>query len=204
MVNAIQNNGPYSFTLDISDITQGAGTDVIYIPASVIEALKTDNTSLAIRTLGAEYTLRPDTVDTSSKEVVALRKTRMSRHILQIYHKAFAKIIQSLPEGAETASQINNVSLEAVGTSFTYSQIRMKYTTDCTIKNRACPGKAEQTLSKDNQKGKATDIDEAILQLIGEIEEELSIFLKNRIDSTTGSYSIVVGTRTIRTLTSLW
>jgi len=59
-------------------------------------------------------------------------------------------------------------------------------------------------LSKDNQKGKATDIDEAILQLIGEIEEELSIFLKNRIDSTTGSYSIVVGTRTIRTLTSLW
>jgi len=125
MVNAIQNNGPYSFTLDISDITQGAGTDVIYIPASVIEALKTDNTSLAIRTLGAEYTLRPDTVDTSSKEVVALRE---NPNVKGIYYKFTIKRLQrssrSLPEGAETASQINNVSLEAVGTSFTYSQIR--------------------------------------------------------------------------------
>jgi len=91
MVNAIQNNGPYSFTLDISDITQGAGTDVIYIPASVIEALKTDNTSLAIRTLGAEYTLRPDTVDTSSKEVVALRE---NPNVKGIYYKFTIKRLQ--------------------------------------------------------------------------------------------------------------
>jgi len=200
MVNAIQNNGPYSFTLDISDITQGAGTDVIYIPASVIEALKTDNTSLAIRTLGAEYTLRPDTVDTSSKEVVALRE---NPNVKGIYYKFTIKRLQrssrSLPEGAETASQINNVSLEAVGTSFTYSQIRDEIHNRLYNKESGLvQEKLNKLLSKDNQKGKATDIDEAILQLIGEIEEELSIFLKNRIDSTTGSYSIVVGTRTIR------
>jgi len=41
--------------------------------------------------------------------------------------------------------------------------------------------KLNKLLSKDNQKGKATDIDEAILQLIGEIEEELSIFLKTEL-----------------------
>jgi len=79
MVNAIQNNGPYSFTLDISDITQGAGTDVIYIPASVIEALKTDNTSLAIRTLGAEYTLRPTPSIQAARKLLPSGKTRMSR-----------------------------------------------------------------------------------------------------------------------------
>jgi len=70
---------------------KSAGTDVIYIPASVIEALKTDNTSLAIRTLGAEYTLRPDTVDTSSKEVVALRE---NPNVKGIYYKFTIKRLQ--------------------------------------------------------------------------------------------------------------
>ncbi|RXE59375.1 ferrous iron transporter A [Acetivibrio mesophilus] len=201
MVNAIQNNGPYPFILDISNITEGAGTDIIYVPGSVIEVLDTDNTSLVLKTIGAEYTLRPGTIDTNSKEVVALED---NSNVKGIYYKFTIKRLQksskSMPEGAEPVSQINNVSLEVVGTSLTYSQIKDE------IHNRLYnkeSGLVQEKLSKllneNTQKSKGSvGVDEAILELIGEIEEELSVFLKNRLESTNSSYSIIVGTRTIR------
>ncbi|HOM02824.1 MAG TPA: S-layer homology domain-containing protein [Acetivibrio sp.] len=200
MVNAIQNNGPYPFTLDISNINEGAGTDVVYVPGSVIEVLETDNTSLVIKTIGAEYTLRPGTIDTESKEVVALHD---NSNVKGIYYKFTIKRLQksakSLPEGAEAASQINSVSLEAVGTSFTYSQIRDEIHNKLYNKESGLvQEKLNKLLSRDNKKSKYTNIDEEILELIGEIEEDLSVFIKNRIDTTSGSYSIVVGTKVIK------
>ena len=74
MVNVIENNGPYPFVLDISDISQGLDTDIIYIPDDVIKALDGENKSLVIKTTGAEYTIRPQTVNTQNTGVVDLEK----------------------------------------------------------------------------------------------------------------------------------
>ena len=74
MVNVIENSGPYPFVLDISDISQELDTDIIYIPDNVIKALDKENKSLVIKTTGAQYTIRPQTINTKNTDVVDLEK----------------------------------------------------------------------------------------------------------------------------------
>lgn len=201
MVNAIQNNGPYPFILDISQLSEGVSTDIIYVPDSVMEVLETDNTSLVIKTVGAEYTLRPGTVDIKNKEAVALED---NSNVKGIYYKFTIRRLQksskTMPEGAFVASNVNAVTLEAMGTSLSFSKLKDEI--DNRLYNEESGLVQEKLniyLNKDTKRSKGSvDVDKAISELIEDIEVELSVFLKNRIDSSNSSYSIVVGTRAIR------
>ena len=120
MVNVIENNGPYPFVLDISDISQGLDTDIIYIPDDVIKALDGENKSLVIKTTGAEYTIRPQTVNTQNTSVVDLEKRS---GVNGIYYRLIinqsSKMARVAPEDTVPASLINSVTMDAVGIGIT-------------------------------------------------------------------------------------
>lgn len=201
MVNVIQNNGTYPFTLDISKLSQEFNTDIIYVPDIVIEALDTDNKSLVIKTWEAEYTLRPGTIDTKSKNVVELKE---KPNVNEIYYRftidRSSKSSKALPEGAVPASQINDFTMDAVGTSITYS--KLKDDINDRVYNKDS-GLAQQKLNEFlNTSVKSTvttsQLEAVITGLMKDIEMELSVFLKNKIEGGNGAYPIVVGTKAIR------
>ncbi|MFZ5988240.1 MAG: S-layer homology domain-containing protein, partial [Bacillota bacterium] len=201
MVNAIENNGPYPFTLDISRYAEGVSMDIIYVPVSVIEILDTDDKSLVIKTSGAEYTLRPGTIDTQNREVVELKS---KSNINDIYYKfninRLAKSSKVLPQGAKPLSKINDFSMDAVGTSITYMKLKEQINDRVYNKDSGLVQQKLKEFLSTSTKSTVTSkqLETVISKLIGDIEMELSLFLKNKIEGGNGSYPIVAGTKTIR------
>jgi hypothetical protein len=70
LIEALDNSGSYPVVLDVSAIKSGASESRVYIPAVVIEELNDKNKSITIRTEGAEFSLRPGTIDTGNDKVI--------------------------------------------------------------------------------------------------------------------------------------
>lgn len=196
MVNVIENNGPYPFVLDISDISQGLDTDIIYIPDDVIKALDGENKSLVIKTTGAEYTIRPQTVNTQNTGVVDLEKRS---GVNGIYYRLIinqsSKMARVAPEDTVPASLINSVTMDAVGIGITClrleEEIKNKiYNENTGLLKEKLDWFLENTVPTDRL-GKIAE------ELVRDIEVELSRYLKNRIEGGGGLHPVVVATKTI-------
>lgn len=196
MVNVIENNGPYPFVLDISDISQGIDTDIIYIPDNVIKALDKENKSLVIKTTGAEFTIRPQTINTQNTGVVNLENRS---GVNGIYYKLIIsqsiKTARVVPDDAVPASLINSVTLDAVGIGITCSRLEDE------IKNKIyndssglLKEKMDWFLGNTTPSDRLSKIAE---ELVRDIEIELSRYLKNRIEGGDSIHPVVVAAKTI-------
>ena len=182
--------------MDISDISQGLDTDIIYIPDDVIKALDGENKSLVIKTTGAEYTIRPQTVNTQNTSVVDLEKRS---GVNGIYYRLIinqsSKMARVAPEDTVPASLINSVTMDAVGIGITClrleEEIKNKiYNENTGLLKEKLDWFLENTVPTDRL-GKIAE------ELVRDIEVELSRYLKNRIEGGGGLHPVVVATKTI-------
>ncbi|NLD49562.1 MAG: ferrous iron transporter A [Clostridiaceae bacterium] len=200
VVDAIINNGPYTYTLDISNYAQSVSEDIIYIPASVFEALETVNKSFAIRTWGAEYVFRPGTVDLESEEISKLKEDKNVNDIFyRIKTSRKDDSEESLPRELKPLSKVNEFEMEVLGTSLRYQQLKeqvkdLLYNKESGLMQQKLNEFLEET-SDSTQK--SSEIEEILEDMIYDIELELSDFLKNRFEGKNGSRPIIVKTQTV-------
>lgn len=202
LVNAIKNNGGYTYSLDISEYSRVAGNDNIYIPLKVIQALKTYNTSLSVRTYGAEYTIRPDTIDVdSNKEIKELReKTNVNDTFIKLSIGRKEKSSKKLPLDMERTSELNDFKIEALGTAINYKQLREGineriYNKDSGLVNETLNGFLNKKFSKNIT---SRQLEEIIDGYVFSIEVELSNYLKRKVEGDVGIAPMALATKNIR------
>ncbi|TYQ14648.1 UNVERIFIED_CONTAM: hypothetical protein Cloal_1008 [Acetivibrio alkalicellulosi] len=200
MIDAIKNSLNNVFTLDISKHAIGHSMDSIYIPEDVIEALNTYNRSLTIKTWGAEYTIRPSTINTDNRQASELMD---QSNINDIYYRFDIerkdKPLNNLPKGTEAISKINSLKVNVEGTTITSNQLEEQIKNRIYDENSGIVGQKLNNFLNTTTKSTVTSrqLEEAINELIKEIEFELSIFLRNRIEGGTGLTPVIAGSKEI-------
>lgn len=198
VVNEIENSGTYIFTLDISHFAKFATLDQIYIPVEVIKALELQNKSLLIRTNGAEYSVRPNTFDLNARpEIKELKENNNIKGIyltLNIGRSQKGKV--AIPNGFESVSYINELEIDAVGTSLTYTQFKAQiqdrlYNKDSGLVQK----KLEELLNKELSDSKY--LDQLMNESISDIEIELSEFIYLKMEGGKGISPITIKSKEI-------
>lgn len=200
VVNAIENSGPYPFTLDISYYAKVASYDTIYIPIDVIYALDTEDKSLLIRTNGAEYSVRPNTFDLDIRpEIKEIKELNNINEIyLMVNIGRNEKSQESIPGGLKAVSDINKLDIEAVGTSITYIQLKNQihdriYNKDTGLVQKKLGEILDTKASIDSR-----DLADVITESIADIEMELSDFIYYKMEGGNGITPIVLKSSAIK------
>jgi hypothetical protein len=204
-VNAIENTIQTSFTLDVSQIKPGVNTDTIYMPLSVINLLNQSNKNLIIRTAGADFTLRPKTLDPYSSS--DLKYLRTLSNVKDIYIKLTVTRtttpIKSFPANTKLSSKINDFGLQAIGSSKTDSEI------EALIHDRiynADTGLVKEKLNiinnSDSNSGVSSpqDIETLVSGLLDNLESSLSDYIKGYLEGTPAVKSLLSNARYIKAL----
>ena len=198
VVNEIENSGSYIFTLDISHFAKFATLDQIYIPVEIIKALELQNKSLLIRTNGAEYSVRPNTFDLSFRpEIKELKEHNNVNGIYLTLNIGRSKKGQvAIPNGFEAMSYINNLEIDAIGTSLTYTQFKGQiqdriYNKDSGLVQE----KLEKILNRELSDSK--DLDDLMNEAISDIEIELSEFIYFKMEGGKGISPITIKSKEI-------
>ena len=200
MVDAIKNDIKNVFILDISKHAEELSEDIIYIPIKVIEALGTANKSLGFKTIGAEYTLRPGTIDINHIDV---KEILNAANINDIYYKLnikrSSKPTRNLSKGEKPISKINRLDVSIVGTTITSTRLEEEIHDRMYNKSSGIVArKLNEFLNKPiNGKVSSKEIEVEVLKIIEEIEYELSVFLKNRIEGTRGISPVIAKSKDI-------
>lgn len=200
MINALENSGSTPFLLDISYYSKKASSDILYIPVEVIAAMDTENRSLVVRTSGAEYSIRPNTFELSTRtEIKKLESNDNVKGIYYMLNIGRNKNKQgSIPAELVPASDINSLEVKAVGTAITHKQLKSQI--DDRIYNKSSglvQEKLEELLRKTSRSG-LINIDDMINNAIDEIELELSKFIYFKMEGSTGIVPIVVDISSVK------
>ncbi len=199
IVNAIMNNGRYSFELDISRIAQGVCENVIYIPEDIISSLESGNKSLVIRTEGAEYTLRPGTIDLQSREIKELKdKQNVNDIIFKVKISRLEKPSKPLPDGFSAVSRISGFEVSALGTSLTYAQLKGQI--DDLLYNKESgllQEKLTDILTANEGIKTSKQLETLLEKSTNDIESKLSEFIKSKLEGKNSTYPIVASSQRI-------
>ncbi len=199
VVNEIENSGAYIFTLDISHFAKFATLDQIYIPVEVIKALELGNKSLLIRTNGAEYSIRPNTFDLNFRpEIKELKEHNNINGIYLTLNIGRSKKGQvTIPNGFEAVSYINDLEIDAIGTSLNYTQFKGQiqdrlYNKDSGLVQE----KFEEILTRGLSDSK--DLDHLMNESISDVEVELSEFIYLKMEGGKGISPITIKSKEIK------
>ena len=126
LVNAIENSSSGQFTLDISSLGSSVNTDVVYVPANVIKTLNSKDKSLVIKTSGAEFMLRPRTLDMdNASEITAVgNKTGVKDMLFKVSISQGEYPSVNLPGGTKRLSKVAGLEVQVMGTSKSYKQLK--------------------------------------------------------------------------------
>ena len=188
VVNAINNALGDAFVIDMSAITVNIDKDEIYVPLSVIRAMNTKNKSLVIKTLGAEFTLRPRSLDVvENKQITELmNKTTVKNLYLKLTIARPYGPDTTLPKGCEQISAINDFDIQALGASKTDKELTDLFYDKLYNKNNGLVNEKLNMLLE-AYIGNGTDtskvIDEYISQLIKMIERDMSVYIDSTLKS---------------------
>lgn len=120
MKNALQNNGRYPYILDISPSGSNIDTDIVYIPAGIIELMNAQDRSLVIKTLGTEFTIRPKTIDL--KTIGKANNFNFeSEFFKMIITRSTSGVV--LPGNSSLASKIISIGFKAIDAEKNASEI---------------------------------------------------------------------------------
>lgn len=197
VVNALQNQSGDTFTVDLTVINVNIDRDEVYIPVSVIRAMNSRGKGLLIKTPGAEFLLRPDTLDASENEYIKelLAKPSVEDLYLRLImaRSDTAPAGVSMPAAGERISRINDLEMQAMGSSMTDGELKELVHDKLYNEDTGLVGE-QLNILKNAYVGRGSKVmNEYIDALIKVIERELSDY----IDSTIESVKLAGATRNI-------
>ncbi len=186
VADALQNNSAYSFSIDISALGPKVNTDIIYIPADVIRAMNSENKNIVFKTLGAEFTIRPNTFDVDNmKEVKSLQGKQALKDIffkLTITRNYNSKI--SVASKTVTVAQVNDFKVQAQASLKAYNEMKdlirdRVYNTKTGLVAKKKNLLLDSGTTSANQDKLTAEID----QYVAEVESELSDYIGDMLKS---------------------
>lgn len=194
VIDAIENSGPYPFTLDISYYAKSADIDIVYIPIEVIKTLDTSNKSLLIRTYEAEYSIRPNTFDVDLRaEITELEEHKNINGIYLTLNIGRSKKAQTaIPGEMKLVSYINRLDIEALGTSLSYTQFRNQIHDQVYNKETGLVQKKLNEILNSKFTGDSKALEKLMMDSIDYIERELSDFIYYKMEGGKGILPITV------------
>lgn len=189
IVNILESPGNYTFTIDISQSPGYVNSDEIYLAKSVLNAMKSTNKSVIIKTREIEYTIRPETFDLENMEEFkkAAELDRSKDVYLQLDNIQSTGVQPAGPADATAASKMNSLSAQVVASSATSTAIKDMIKNKLYNDKTGIIQKKLDVLKNPNNsktKGDEQKVNEYLLQLIDEIKSELSYYIEDTINGT--------------------
>ncbi|MCX7920963.1 MAG: S-layer homology domain-containing protein [Clostridia bacterium] len=207
VVNAIKNSGSYPLTLDISALAQTNDTDIIYMPVSVAKALNTQGKNLVIKTLGAEFTFKPKTIDVDN--VIQINSIKTKTGVKDVYLKVTAARATYpeavIPSGTKRLSKINDLKVQVLGSSKTDTQVKEQIREKLYDSEVGIVKKKTDILMNPYQGGKADTpekLDSYISGLVKEVEAELSVYINDTVEGTKTTQGMIIAKDSIKAFNS--
>ena len=190
VVNAINNSSEDYFALDMSDISLNMDKDVVFIPLSIVKAMNVKNKSLVIKTNGAEYVLRPQSLDADENEQISdlVQRSAVKDLYLQLTISRTDTVPVSLSSSGDRISAVNDLEIQAVGASKTDAELKSLFY-DKLYNEEDGLVSTKLNLLLNTYIGNGTDasdtMNEYTAKLIEMIEEELSEYIDSILESVT-------------------
>jgi len=188
VANEILTTSADTFTVDMTEIAVNLKTDEIYVPVSVLRAMSQKNRNLLIRTQGSELLLRPSTINALSNPLLTEISSRQG--VKDIYVKVTVSrstaASPSLPKGTKRATEINELSIQAIGLSKSDSELKALFHEKLyDEENGLVSEKMNMLLNVWTGSGTSYDqtVEKYINTLIEMIERELSYYIDSTIVS---------------------
>ncbi|MCX8129822.1 MAG: S-layer homology domain-containing protein [Clostridia bacterium] len=202
MVNAMQNNSGRPYMLDISNLGPNINMDVIYMPVNVAKTLNIENKSLVIKTFGAEYTLRPRTLDMDN--TVEIPEMKKKQGVNDLFLKVTVSRSEypdsAIPKDSKRVSKVQDFEVQVLGSSKTDVKLKEEFK-DKVYNDKTGLVKQKTDLMSNpynNNTGTPEKLNRYIEQLVRETESELSDFINSTIEGVNGSGGMVVAKEDIK------
>jgi hypothetical protein len=198
LTNALENNGRYPLVLDISGTGIKSDSDVLYIPSSIIELLNTTDKGLVIKTSGAEFTLKPRTIDLGSADLTSIISGSSGDSFKDVFFKLTVTRSTApdtnMPSGTTLSSKVNKLDVKALKTTITNAQLEDK------IKDKLYnekTGLVNEKLSlisdklKANSKLSSKELENYLISQINDMEMQLSDYINKVIEGSVQAPGII-------------
>ncbi len=188
VVNALQNTSEDTFTIDMNAININMDKDEVYVPVSVVRAMNSSGKSLLIKTPGAEFLLRPDTLDASENEQIKelLAKTGVKDLYLRLIVARTDAQPTNFPTSGERISSVNDLEVQAIGSSRTDSELKKLFYEKLYDEDKGLVGEKLNILKNayiGSGSGSSKVMEEYTERLVKMIESELSDYIDDTIES---------------------
>lgn len=185
LINLLQGYGNFSCTIDISQAPDYITSDEIYMAEDVLEAMKTANKSVIIKTRGVEYTIRPDTFSSDMEEFKSAEDITDEKDIyIKINNVQNKEVNPAAPSNTAVSTQMNVFAAQAVVSRQTRESI------NALIKDKLYNDKTgiiQQKLetlkspNNTNTKGDADDVNTYLNQMLEDVKSELSYYIEDTV-----------------------
>lgn len=188
VVNALQSTSKNTFTLDLTAINVNMDKDEVYVPVSVVKAMNSTHKSLLIKTPGAEFLLRPDTLNASENKQI--KEIMAKPAVKDLYLRLIVSRTDTEPAGfpasGERISKINDLEVQAIGASRTDGELKKLF--DDKLYNKESGLVSEKlNILQNTYIGTGSDASEIMNKytesLVEMIERELSAYIDHTIES---------------------
>lgn len=187
LVNLLESQGNFSYTIDISQSPDYINSDEIYFAKDILEAMKSTDRSVILKTKNTEYAIRPDTFNIDDMEEFKNAKavTGSKDTYLKINAVESKSIEPGAPANTTAASKMSALSVQAVVSKQTAAdlnaQIKDKLYNDTTgiIKRKVAIIKASNYVSTDKT---TEEVNKYLNQIYEDLVSELSFYLEDTLN----------------------
>jgi hypothetical protein len=197
VLNAIQNTN-HSLIIDLSELDVDLDSDEIYLPASIVKTLASEKKSLVVKTLGAEFALRPDTLD--AENMIEFTNLKTKAGVKELFVKLMVARVDypavALPAGAKAVSGVNDFKVQIIGSSRTDANLKDLFKDKLYNTETGLVKKKLDVIKlpyNSNLTGTGDKLDEYMEDLVGDLESELSDYVQDVVEGTSGVWSSSVG-----------
>jgi hypothetical protein len=202
VLNAIQNTN-HSLIIDLSELDVDLDSDEIYLPASIVKTLASEKKSLVVKTLGAEFALRPDTLD--AENMIEFTNLKTKAGVKELFVKLMVARVDypavALPAGAKAVSGVNDFKVQIIGSSRTDANLKDLFKDKLYNTETGLVKKKLDVIKlpyNSNLTGTGDKLDEYMEDLVGDLESELSDYVQDVVEGTSGVSGMIIGTELVR------
>ncbi len=189
VINLLEGYGFYSCTIDMSQSADYINSDEIYLAKDILEAMKSNDRSIIIRTKNAEFTVRPETFNVDDmEEFKSAEAVTGSKDIyLKLSNIQSTSIVPSIPKNTTDSSKMSVLSAQAIVSKKTSAsinaQIKDKLYNDKTgiVQKKVAIIKNPNNL---NVQKETEEVNKYLNQLCEEVKSELSYYIEDTLNGT--------------------
>lgn len=189
LINMLQGYGRFTCTIDISKGPAYIYSDEIYMAQDILKAMKSNNRSVIIKAKDAEFTLTPNTFDTSNMQEFKNASTVTgSKDVYLKINSTQKTVTQSeIPQGTTAATKMNVLSAQTVASRQTNDAINASIKDKLYNDTSGLIARKVAVLKNPNNtsvKGDATAVNKYLAGLLDEIRSELSYYIEDTLNGT--------------------